>query len=252
VTVEWSYEPAGAEPDPELARAIARKLCSESLAWARTIVVTTWPLRGRLESASAGIKPKDSRSAPRRVQLEDDLFVEVLAYGLRLLEMRLGTVSPASQDGFARLVRQECSLLVGQASWRRAHRYKPLSASGSALSESRYVQLYPPPNAQGGPQARLTKEMFDQFCHCTGLGSDVLVGKGENLASLVFYIAVHGVLSARGLPTREEVLRLLRAASECRTQMQRAIPGWLSPVPRSQPDVSLPGPAIQAALPPVA
>jgi hypothetical protein len=75
--------------------------------------------------------------------------------------------------------------------------------------------------------------MFEQFCQCTGLGSDVLVGKGENLATLVFYIAVHGVLSARGLPTRQQVLRLLQAASQCRTQMQRAISKWLAAEPQT-------------------
>lgn len=136
--------------------------------------------------------------------------------------------------------------------WRHTNRYKRILAPDAALSGSCYVRLYPPPDAQSGPQARLTKEMFDQFCHCTGLGSNVLVGKGENLATLVFYIAVHGVLSARGLLTREEVLRLLRAASECRTQMQRAIPGWLSAESQTQPAIDSLGPATQATLPPIA
>ena len=119
-------------------------------------------------------------------------------------------------------VRHECSVLVSQASWQRRNRYRRLPAAGPALDDSRYAQLYPARAAAGSGQARLTKEMFEQFCQCTGLGTDVLVGKGKNLASLVFYIATHAVLSARGLPTREEVLRLLRAAGACSRHMERA------------------------------
>ena len=161
--------------------------------------------------------------------------MEVLAYGLRLLEMRLAAVGPAYPDGLAGQVRRECSVLVGQAGWRRRNRFKRLPAPDPGLGGSRYAQLYPARNGDSQGQARLTREMFEQFCHCTGLGSEVLVGTGENLASLVFYIAVHSVRSARGLPTREEVLRLLRAASECRIQMQRAISRWLAAESSSPP-----------------
>ena len=160
--------------------------------------------------------------------------MEVLAYGLRLLEMRLSAPNLAECDGLASLVRLECRMLVSQASWRQRNRYKRLPSSDPALRGSRYAELYPLRANEGASGARLTKEMFDQFCHCTGLGSDVLVGKGENLATLVFYIAVHGVLSSRGLPTREEVLRLLRAAGKCGTYLQRAISKWLDAKPSAK------------------
>jgi hypothetical protein len=175
--------------------------------------------------------------------------VEVLAYGLRLLEMRLTAVGPAYPDGLAAQVRRECSVLVGQAGWRRRTRFKRFPAPDPGLSGSRYAQLYPARNGDSRGQARLTREMFEQFCHCTGLGSEVLVGTGENLASLVFYIAVHSVRSARGLPTREEVLRLLRAASECRTQMQRTISRWLAAEHPSRPALAAghPGPGVALA-----
>jgi hypothetical protein len=162
------------------------------------------------------------------------MFVEVLAYGLRLLEMRLSATPFADCDGLATMVRHECSVLVSQAGWRWRTRYKRLPAPDSALGGSRYAQFHRTRAAGGGGGARLTKDMFDQFCHCTGLGSDVLVGKGENLATLVFYIAVHGVLSARGLPTREEVLRLLRAAGKCGTDLQRAISKWRDTKPSAK------------------
>jgi hypothetical protein len=166
--------------------------------------------------------------------LEDEMFVEVLAYGLRLLEMRLAAPNLAEGDGLASLVRLECRVLVNQASWCQRNRYRRLPSTDPALIDSRYAELYPLRSAEGAGGARLTKEMFEQFCQCTGLGSDVLVGKGENLATLVFYIAVHGVLSARGLPTREEVLRLLRAAGKCGTHLQRALSKWLDAKPSAK------------------
>ncbi|MEI6779808.1 MAG: hypothetical protein WCQ21_02705 [Verrucomicrobiota bacterium] len=242
MSTAWSYTSSSPGPDPKLARAVARKLCRDSLAWARTLVVSARAPRGRRGSAPAGRNAADTRSAAGEAQLEDELFIEVLAYGLCLVEMRLSAATPAGQDGLATLVRYECSVLLSQATWRRQNRYQRLPAPNPALSDSRYAQLYPAHGAESGRQARLTREMFQQFCHCTGLGSDVLVGKGENLATLVFYIAVHGVRSARGLPTRDEVLRLLRAASECRTRMQRAISQWLATEPQTQPAIAAPRP----------
>jgi hypothetical protein len=206
--VSWFYESASSGADPELARGIARKLCRDSLAWARTLV--------------ASLRP-----SPTRRQLEEELFAEVMAYGLCLLELRLSEAAPADHGALGDLVRHECGVLVEQASWRRRTRYKRLPDLAAAPSGSRYAQIYPAGKAGGRGHARLTKEMFEQFSQCTGLGSEVLVGKGENLASLVFYIAVHGVFSAGGLLTCEEVLKLLRTARECRTHFHSAIPGWL-------------------------
>jgi hypothetical protein len=165
----------------------------------------------------------------------------VLAYGFRLLEMRVSAATPADQDGLAGLVRHECYLLVSRASWRQRNRCQRLPAPDPALSHSRYADLYPIRADGGAGRDRLTKEIFDQFCHCTGLGSNVLVGKGENLATLVFYIAVHGAISSRGLLTREEILRLLRAASRCGTRLQQAISQWLQPEPAARRELAQAG-----------
>jgi hypothetical protein len=173
--------------------------------------------------------------------LEDEMFQEVLAYGLRLLEMQHSEATAAERDGLAALVRHECCALVSQASWRRKTRYKRLQAPDPGLSGSRDAHLHPAPVAGTGGGQRLTKEMFDQFCRCTGLGSEVLVGKGENLATLVFYIAVHAVISSCRLATREEILRLLRAASECGNRLQRAISKWLEAEPPPRPALTAEG-----------
>jgi len=220
----------GRELSPEFARTIARKLCRDSLAWARTFAVHPRPSLMNLRGTSDGRPAGDASAAPVRHQVEGELFVEVLAYSLCLLEIRFSAATPADRDTLISLVRHECEVIMGQARWRRANRYRRLPAPASMPNDSRYAKMYPAGRTGGSGQARLTREMFEQFCQCTGLGSDVLVGKGENLASLVFYIAVHGVLSADGLPTREEVLKLLRTAGACRTHFQKKISDWL-PVP---------------------
>lgn len=208
--MSWFYEPPSSEIGPELLRGIARKLCRDSRAWAKTLVMN--------------LRPSQTRR-----QLEEELFVEVMAYGLCLFEMRLSEAAAVDHGALADLVRHECGVPTERARWRRRTRCKRLPGLASAPSGSRYAQIYPAGSSGGSGQARLTKEMFEQFSQCTGLGSEVLVGKGENLASLVFYIAVHGVLSAGGLPRREEVLKLLRTAQECRTHLQSAISEWLGP-----------------------
>ncbi len=174
------------------------------------------------------------------------MFVEVLAYSLCLLEMRLADGGPAGSAGLAARVRRECYELVGQSSWRRRNRHQSLPVPDPALRASRYKQLYPPPDDGSAAHSRLTREMFEQFCRCTGLGSEVLVGSGENLASLVFYIALHSVLAARGLPTREVVLKLLRAARECRSHLQQEIPQLLAAAHRRPAGTA---PKRQCALP---
>ena len=167
MSTAWSYTSSSPGPDPKLARAVARKLCRDSLAWARTLVVSARAPRGRRGSAPAGRNAADTRSAAGEAQLEDELFIEVLAYGLCLVEMRLSAATPAGQDGLATLVRYECSVLLSQATWRRQNRYQRLPAPNPALSDSRYAQLYPAHGAESGRQARLTREMVQQFCHCS-------------------------------------------------------------------------------------
>jgi hypothetical protein len=250
VSLHWSNDPQGRDADPELACAIARALCRDSLVWARTLVAST---------AAAHLTPRNSlpessldtsHTTRGGASAEGEMFVEVLAYSLRLLEMRLAHAAYAGGALFAARVRQECSVLTGQAGWRDEYRLK---VPGALLADSRYAQLSLAQASENPGRARVTKEMFEQFCGCTGLGSDVLVGSGENLASLVFYIATHSVLSAGGLPTREQVQKLLRAAGECRRKIQASISEMLpdqlpSTHPATELTPSLPCPALPKPL----
>lgn len=241
MSLQCWHETTRLDTDTDTAQVIAGKLCRHSLAWARVFAFGTCPAQTRNQ---------DARAASRIARIEDEMFVEVLAYSLCLLEMRLSKGTPAQSADLATGVRRECYVLVGQSSWRRRNRLGRLPAPDPTLRASRYKQLYPPQGAGGAAHSRLTREMFEQFSRCTGLGSEVLVGSGENLASLVFYIALHSVLSAHGLPTREAVLNLLRAARECRAHLQRAIPQMLaakqnprpSAAARPYPRPALPGP----------
>ena len=113
MSVASSHQPPGAGPDSELARTIARNLCKDSLAWARTIAAGTRAPLGRSGDDSVG-----------RAPLEAEIFVEVLAYSLRLLEMRLSAPNLVECDGLAALVRHECGMLLNQAAWRQRNRYK--------------------------------------------------------------------------------------------------------------------------------
>ncbi len=224
-----TYQP---DTDLQIARVIARRLCRDSLAWARALALGTCPAQPSSPSAP---DPQTTASGTQvtnsTARTEHEMFLEVLAYSLCLLDMRLSSKTSAENVSLATRVRHECYVLVEEATWFGRKHYKRLPAPDPALRHSRYQQLCSPQDADSGAHARLTREIFEQFGRCTGLGSEVLVGSGENLASLVFYIALHTVLAARGLPTREGVLRLLRTAKECRIHFQRTIPQMLAGKP---------------------
>lgn len=206
-------EPVEPQMRSEWAKSVARQLCRDSLAWAKTILAV---------AGAELAKPKGAGGdgASRKEQL----FAEVLAYSLCLLEMRLTKDLAAGNKDLARRVRHECAMLIAQAARRKQNRHRRLPVPDPA--NSRYAQIYPAPGSAGRRPPRLTQEMFEQFCRCTGMESNVLVGKGENLATLVFYIAVHGVISADGLPSREAMLKLLEAARACSAHLQGVAAKW--------------------------
>jgi hypothetical protein len=207
-------------PDLDSAGEIAGKLCADSLAWAKTVAFTV--LRGPKAQVA------DSRPAGWDSELEEALLEEIVAYGLCLLELRLSAAARAEREAFVAAVRHECGAWKERRVWRRRNRHRRLPAPGPASQGSQSAAGYLECKSEAGGQGRVTKEMFEQFCRGTGLSSSVLVGKGENLASLVFYIALHGVLSADGPLSREQVLDLLRAARECRIYLEKSVAGWLA------------------------
>ena len=193
-------------PPPERAGELARNLCGSSLAWAKTV----GGCLGRTNS-----------------ELEDDLWEEILAFALCLVRLRLSAASETEREAFLALVRLECERLSEARSWRQRSRIKRLPAPACTHGGSQEVERAQAAERQSGA-ARVTQEMFEQFCHLTGLDSTVLVGSGENLASLMFYITIYGVVSEQAPLRTDEALRLLRAVRECRGFLEAALPGWLA------------------------
>lgn len=182
----------------ESANRLGDLLCRDALAWAKTIALSVAP-------ATAS---------------EEELFEEVLAYAISLAGLRLSGLETADAKRFLRLLRERTGLVKAGIKWRRAARRRQLAAPGrcgvgrSSVSRQQAARL---------PHGRITKEMFEHFQSATGLSSNVLVGKGENLASLVFYISVHAVLSVEESLIRANTLVMLRACRQCRAHFERTL-----------------------------
>jgi hypothetical protein len=199
--------------DREHARKLARALVKHSLAWARTFAVSL------------------SRRDPG---LETQLFPEILAYALSLLQLRSGTADETYSEAFVESVRQECSLLQTQWLRRQTTRHKALAEAGRAGERSRYAEHYLALSQAGDGKSDPAQERFEEFCRCTGLDSGLLVGEGENLAALIFYIVAHLVVSTNGPLSREKMTQQLRTARGCRASFETLIAQWLAgPSPQS-------------------
>src|SRR5512140_3396333 len=193
-------------------------LCCNALAWARTIVL----------------------SVRRKPSAEEDVFEEILAYALSLTELRSRGMQCNERKDFLRRVRKRTALIRAGLKWGRARRQRRLAAGDCTLSEggqhANASGLHP--SARG---RRVNREMFEQFQATTGLSSDVLVGKDDNLACLVFYIAVHAVLSVDGPLDRASALTMLRACRQCRAHFEKLLGSALgecddrSPAPEARP-----------------
>lgn len=224
MSFSWSNEKAsGLRDDPEFARKIARTLSGDALFWARAFAscassVRLAPGKALPETGLRKIKPSAESH-----EVENELFVEVLSYSLSLLEMRLSKSRSGASNSFVAAVRRECGVMMGQGDHGTQTRSCRPPDARPSLGGSAYDQLILCKGARYRGRLRLTKEVFDQFCECTGLGSDVLVGSGENLASIIFYVTLHGMLSCHARLTREAVQRMLRIAADCRKHFQRTI-----------------------------
>jgi hypothetical protein len=212
---------SSAWPNPEQAPQVARELSRNGLAWAKTLVVCVTRLN-RLPV------PRDGASDPKK-EIQRELFEEILAYGFSQLKMQATATGMPDAEDWVRLVRQECESLRIRMTWRRKGSRPRLSGPARAGDGSSVTKALEKAGEDPTNTKQITREMFEQFCQVTGLSSNVLVGKGGNLAAIIFYIAVHGVWSHYTTLNREQAQELLRAAQQCHEHLDKAVARWLNP-----------------------
>lgn len=161
---------------------------------------------------------------------EEGLFDEILAFALSVLEMRLRKADGDREGSFLAQVKRGCRALRKRSFRPRGASHNLLSVPQSEPASSEFIRQYLIHAAETERDLQLTRERFEEFCRSTGLSSPALVGCGENLASLIFYIVVHGVFAANGGLSRKQMTDLLRTAQECRTHLQSSIDHWMTPV----------------------
>lgn len=188
--------------DASQAATLAASLHRAAAAWTRTFL------------ASTGQPNPD---------LADALCRETLAFGLVLLESRLAASDPAQAAEFLGAVRREVWTLHARRT-RRVRRPELPDATGEATE---FGRKWLARTTGGDGEFQITGEMFDEFCEFTGLASRELVGSGENLAALVFYIVIHGRVFASSAVPREQRLWLVRATRDCRLFLDKALSHWL-------------------------
>lgn len=189
--------------NPAQAVRLARRLHRAASAWARTFLAAA-------QRAEPGLV-----IALRR---------ETLAFGLTLLAQRLQPFGPAQAAPFLDQVRRECAALETRpqpASWRAS-----LPAPAPAPTEFDRHWLA---RVSGGPaEFEITPDMFGEFCQFTGLSSRDLVGHGDNVATLVFYLVVHGrIFASQSVPVAQR-RALVRSLRECRCFVAPALEHWLT------------------------
>ncbi len=191
----------------ETEKELAEKLCRAALAWVKTFQVC---------------------AATDSAALREAVFEETSAYGLCLLELRLSPANPDAAEAFLAKIRYECAAIQGRWKGRVRGGRKQLRPPQLPGEPAAFVMQYQKYSAPGSEPFRMTDDLFQDFCQTTGLGSNVLVGKGPNLATLVFYIVLHGLFAANGDLSREQKNHLLRAAKSCRSFFEEEITRWLA------------------------
>jgi hypothetical protein len=201
----------------ETAQHIARVLEDIALKWGRLMAAcmtqfNSAPVRG-------------NGASEYMAALTSELRDEVLAYALSCIEFRLQSSSTFDQE-WLKCLRQECHSMKTARAWKYQQRHKSLpvtSAAWDALAAT--VQT----GSESAPAAaqQLTAEQFELFCRNTGLSSGALVGDGENLAALLFYLALYCACSAHGTLNRAQIFHLLKSARTCRGHLNECIHQWL-------------------------
>jgi hypothetical protein len=195
--------------DAASAREWSQRLCQEARSWAKVFMVT----------AQRHEEP-----------LREAIMREVLAFELYLLGHRLHEMSPKTIDEFLAQVRTETwRLFREQTAFAPASNALPWGGqSGEETEFARQCLAY---SESKSTAHRLSEQSIRDFCEATGLGSNVLVGQGSNLATILFYMAVHGHFHSAGIVKREDINLVLRAARECRPRFEARLDQWLNAEP---------------------
>jgi hypothetical protein len=147
------------------------------------------------------------------LKIRNRAYREVVSFATRLAEIKIREAGLATEMPMDELT-------PGAAMLKSARSDSPcvltthLEASGSAGAKTfaTYLAQY----CQGNQDAPdFTEEMFEEFCLATGLESKVMVGSGVNLACLVFYFVIFGLLGFQTHSTRAERNVLLKDARLC-------------------------------------
>lgn len=194
-------------PDSTASQEIAGKLSAASLAWAKTFLICAEKQHADLEAA---------------------LFSEVQAFAICLLKLRLARMEMTDAAAFVESVRAHCRELRKVMGRRRVLRPELPAAANDPADATEFARQFLVHSAHREGPSPASRELFEEFCRSTGMSSTVLVGGGENLASLLFYIVIHGVFAADGHASRQQVTELLRAAQKCRGQLNQTIENWMA------------------------
>ena len=146
------------------------------------------------------------------------VFREVLAFALRLVQLRLddspNAADPAARAALLAELRTEC----GRQAQRRAEpptgttepRLGSYPGKAALQTEAARTDSTPSPGSQ------ITEEMFAQFCESTGLASASIAASGVNLAALMFYVVIYSVAIGDRVVSLERKQRLLQTIQQCK------------------------------------
>jgi hypothetical protein len=187
------------ESTERAARKAARELCASSMAWGKTFGACI---------------------ARHERTLEERWFREILAYGLYLLESRVAGHDPAVMASLKRAIKTECADFIARGKINHPRGDKQLGSPQDSRPSSRIVAES---TASDYANAPISPAGFEKFCRATGLSSQILVGDGNNLAAILFYMVVHEVASTEKPLERKDAKLLLEAAQKCRIQLQECV-----------------------------
>jgi hypothetical protein len=155
------------------------------------------------------------------LKIRNRAYREVLSFATRLAEMKIREAGLATEMPMDELT-PRAAMLKSARSDSPCVLTTHLEAGGSpgAKTFATFLAQYCHAN-QDAPD--FTEAMFEEFCLATGLENKVMVGNGVNLACLVFYFVIFGLLGFQAHSTRAERNVLLKDARLCQEHFNALI-----------------------------